>query len=68
MGNRSKITKVKSIEYNNLSRSATQSETMYNLALQRLKETELQEKDIVQNMHIIDKAAPQSKAIKPKKL
>ncbi len=58
----------KSIEYNNLSRSATQSETMYNLALQRLKETELQEKDIVQNMHIIDKAAPQTNAIKPKKL
>ena len=58
----------KSIEYNNLYRSATQSEAMYNLALQRLKETELQEKDIVQNMHVVDKAAPQKNAIKPKKL
>ena len=57
----------KSIEYNNLSRSATQYETMYNLALQRLKETELQEKDIVQNMHVVDKAAPQRNAVKPKK-
>ena len=58
----------KSIEYNNLSRTATQSETMYNLALQRLKETELQEKDIVQNMHVIDLATAQMHAIKPKKL
>ena len=58
----------KSIEYNNLSRTATQSETMYNLALQRLKETELQEKDIVQNMHVIDLAIAQMYAVKPKKL
>ena len=58
----------KSIEYNNLSRTATQSETMYNLALQRLKETELQEKDIVQNMHVIDLATAQMYAVKPKKL
>ena len=57
----------KSIEYNNLSRTATQSETMYNLALQRQKETELQEKDIVQNMHVIDLATAQMYAIKPKK-
>ncbi|SVB09154.1 uncharacterized protein METZ01_LOCUS162008, partial [marine metagenome] len=43
----------KSIQYFALEREAKQSETMYNLALQRLKETELQEKDIVQNMHVI---------------
>ena len=58
----------KSIEYNNLFRKASQSETMYNLALQRLKETELQEKDIVQNMHVIDKSTPQASPVKPKKL
>jgi capsular exopolysaccharide synthesis family protein len=58
----------KSIEYNNLARAATQSESMYNLALKRLKETELQEKDIVQNMHIIDLAAPEQVAVKPKKV
>ena len=57
----------KSIEYNNLSRTATQSETMFNLALQRQKETELQEKDIVQNMHVIDLATAQMNPIKPKK-
>ena len=56
----------KSIEYNNLDRTARQSETMYNLALQRLKETELQEKDIIQNMHVIDLAAPKLGAVKPK--
>ncbi len=58
----------KSIEYNNLERTATQSEEMYKLALKRLKETELQEKDIVQNMHIVDKASPVMSAVKPKKL
>ena len=58
----------KSIEYYALEREAKQSETMYNLALQRLKETELQEKDIVQNMHVIDLATAQMAPIKPKKM
>ena len=57
----------KSIEYNSLDRKTKQAETMYNLALQRLKETELQEKDIVQNMHIVDLAIPQLNPIKPNK-
>ncbi|MBC8243796.1 MAG: polysaccharide biosynthesis tyrosine autokinase [Verrucomicrobia bacterium] len=57
-----------SIEYYALEREAKQSETMYNLALQRLKETELQEKDIVQNMHVIDLATAQMDPIKPKKM
>ena len=58
----------KSIEYYALEREAKQSETLYNLALQRLKETELQEKDIVQNMHVIDLATAQQDPIKPKKM
>jgi capsular exopolysaccharide synthesis family protein len=58
----------KSIQYFALEREAKQSETMYNLALQRLKETELQEKDIVQNMHVIDLATAQMAPIKPKKM
>jgi len=58
----------KSIEYYALEREAKQSETLYNLALQRLKETELQEKDIVQNMHVIDLATAQMAPIKPKKM
>ena len=58
----------KSIQYFALEREAKQSETMYNLALQRLKETELQEKDIVQNMHVIDLATAQMVPIKPKKM
>ena len=58
----------KSIQYFALEREAKQSETMYNLALQRLKETELQEKDIVQNMHVIDLATAQMDPIKPKKM
>ena len=58
----------KSIQYYALERKAKQSETMYNLALQRLKETELQEKDIVQNMHVIDLATAQMAPIKPKKM
>jgi succinoglycan biosynthesis transport protein ExoP len=58
----------KSIEYNNLERAATQSEAMYKLALQRLKETELQEKDIVQNMHVIDPATAPIWPVKPQKL
>ncbi len=58
----------KSIQYFALEREAKQSETLYNLALQRLKETELQEKDIVQNMHVIDLATAQMNPIKPKKL
>jgi len=57
-----------SIQYYALEREAKQSETMYNLALQRLKETELQEKDIVQNMHVIDLATAQQDPIKPKKM
>ena len=57
----------KSIEYNNLNRTAIQSEAMYDLALQRLKETELQAKDIVKNMHIIDLAIPKKGAVKPKR-
>jgi tyrosine-protein kinase Etk/Wzc len=58
----------KSIQYFALEREAKQSETMYNLALQRLKETELQEKDIIQNMHVIDLATAQMVPIKPKKM
>ena len=58
----------KSIQYFALEREAKQSETMYNLALQRLKETELQEKDIIQNMHVIDLATAQAAPIKPKKM
>ncbi len=58
----------KSIQYFALEREAKQSETMYNLALQRLKETELQEKDIIQNMHVIDLATAQMAPIKPKKM
>ena len=58
----------KSIQYNNLSRNANQSETMYNLALQRLKETELQEKDIVENMYVVDSASPERRPIKPNKI
>ena len=58
----------KSIQYYALEREAKQSETLYNLALQRLKETELQEKDIVQNMHVIDLATAQMAPIKPKKM
>ena len=57
-----------SIQYFALEREAKQSETMYNLALQRLKETELQEKDIVQNMHVVDLATAQMAPIKPKKM
>ena len=56
----------KSIQYYALEREAKQSETLYSLALSRLKETELQEKDIVQNMHVIDKAIAGRK-IRPKK-
>ncbi|MCP4953641.1 MAG: hypothetical protein GY922_17525, partial [Proteobacteria bacterium] len=58
----------KSIQYFALEREANQSEAMYNLALQRLKETELQEKDIVQNMHVIDLATAQITPIRPKKM
>ena len=58
----------KSIQYFALEREAKQSETMYNLALQRLKETELQEKDIIQNMHVIDLATAQMAPIKPNKM
>ena len=58
----------KGIQYYALEREAKQSETLYNLALQRLKETELQEKDIVQNMHVIDLATAQMAPIKPKKM
>ena len=58
----------KGIQYYAFEREAKQSETLYNLALQRLKETELQEKDIVQNMHVIDLATAQMAPIKPKKM
>ena len=58
----------KGIQYYAFEREAKQSETLYNLALQRLKETELQEKDIIQNMHVVDLATAQMAPIKPKKM
>jgi len=54
------------IQYDVLSRQADQSELLYNIVLQRMKETDLTSKDKKQNMRIVDGAVVPLNPIKPR--
>jgi capsular exopolysaccharide synthesis family protein len=54
------------IEYDVLSRQAEQSKLLYNIVLQRMKETDLTSKDKKQNMRVVDSAVVPLKPIKPR--
>src|SRR2546426_6361134 len=54
------------IQYDVLSRQADQSKLLYNIVLQRMKETDLTSKDKAQNMRVVDKAVVPMNPIKPR--
>ncbi len=54
------------IQYDVLSRQAEQSKVLYNIVLQRMKETDLTSKDKKQNMRVVDSAIVPLKPIKPR--
>src|SRR5437899_12480383 len=54
------------IQYDVLSRQADQSKLLYNIVLQRMKETDLTSKDKKQNMRIVDSAVVPLNPIKPR--
>src|SRR6266550_1200487 len=54
------------IQYDVLSRQAEQSKLLYNIVLQRMKETDLTSKDKKQNMRVVDSAVVPLKPIKPR--
>jgi capsular exopolysaccharide synthesis family protein len=54
------------IEYDVLSRQADQSKLLYNIVLQRMKETDLTSKDKKQNMRVVDTAVVPQNPIKPR--
>ncbi len=54
------------IQYDVLSRQADQSKLLYNIVLQRMKETDLTSKDKKQNMRVVDSAVVPLKPIKPR--
>jgi capsular exopolysaccharide synthesis family protein len=54
------------IEYGVLSRQADQSKLLYNVVLQRMKETDLTSKDKKQNMRVVDAAVVPRNPIKPR--
>jgi succinoglycan biosynthesis transport protein ExoP len=54
------------IQYDVLSRQADQSKLLYNIVLQRMKETDLTSKDKNQNMRIVDKAVAPNDPVKPR--
>src|SRR5205814_958962 len=54
------------IQYDVLSRQADQSKLLYNVVLQRMKETDLTSKDKAQNMRVVDKAVVPMNPIKPR--
>ena len=56
------------IQYDVLSRQADQSKLLYNVVLQRMKETDLTSKDKAQNMRVVDKAVVPLRPIKPRLL
>ena len=54
------------IQYDVLSRQADQSKLLYNVVLQRMKETDLTSKDKAQNMRVVDHAVVPMNPIKPR--
>src|SRR5205809_2839800 len=54
------------IQYDVLSRQADQSKLLYNIVLQRMKETDLTSKDKAQNMRVVDSAVVPLNPIKPR--
>jgi capsular exopolysaccharide synthesis family protein len=54
------------IQYDVLSRQADQSKLLYNVVLQRMKETDLTSKDKAQNMRVVDKAVVPMNPVKPR--
>ena len=54
------------IQYDVLSRQAEHSKVLYNVVLQRMKETDLTSKDKAQNMRVVDKAVVPLRPIKPR--
>ena len=54
------------IQYDVLSRQADQSKLLYNVVLQRMKETDLTSKDKAQNMRVVDQAVVPINPIKPR--
>src|ERR1044071_3858138 len=56
------------IQYDVLNRQADQSKLLYNVVLQRMKETDLTSKDKAQNMRVVDKAVVPLRPIKPRLL
>jgi polysaccharide biosynthesis transport protein len=54
------------IQYDVLIRQADQSKLLYNIVLQRMKETDLTSKDKKQNMRVVDSAVVPLKPIKPR--
>src|SRR5256885_11319471 len=54
------------IQYDVLNRQAEQSKLLYNVVLQRMKETDLTSKDKAQNMRVVDKAVVPSSPVKPR--
>lgn len=54
------------IQYDVLNRQAEQSKLLYNVVLQRMKETDLTSKDKAQNMRVVDAAVVPLRPIKPR--
>ncbi len=54
------------IQYDVLSRQADQSKLLYNVVLQRMKETDLTSKDKKQNMRVVDAAVVPQNPVKPR--
>src|SRR5437867_4147691 len=54
------------IQYDVLSRQADQSKLLYNVVLQRMKETDLTSKDKAQNMRVVDTAVVPRSPVKPR--
>ena len=54
------------IQYDVLTRQADQSKLLYNIVLQRMKETDLTSKDKKQNMRVVDSAVVPLNPVKPR--
>ena len=54
------------IQYDVLNRQAEQSKLLYNVVLQRMKETDLTSKDKAQNMRVVDAAVVPMNPVKPR--
>ncbi|HXT41716.1 MAG TPA: polysaccharide biosynthesis tyrosine autokinase [Candidatus Angelobacter sp.] len=54
------------IQYDVLNRQADQSKLLYNVVLQRMKETDLTSKDKAQNMRVVDAAVVPMNPVKPR--